>query len=82
MARDALREVNQNVTVCFLLSKGIKLSTLWVGTNQYMDYHIVGECRNPACTMRATACISTAPRMVKVLAALAEFKDAVAAPAP
>ena len=79
-AGDALLDVNKKVNVRFLLSKGIKLSAFRVGTNQCMDYHIFGECRNTTCTMRATACAPTSPRMVKVLATLAEAKDTVGSP--
>ena len=79
-AGDALLAINKKINVRFLLSKGIKLSAFRVGTAQCMDYHIFGECRNLACTMKATACAPTAPRMVKVLAALTEAKDIVGAP--
>ena len=79
-AGDALLEINKKINVRFLLSKGIKLSAFRVGTGQCMDYHIFGECRNPTCTMKATACAPTAPRMVKVLAALTEAKETVGAP--
>ena len=79
-AGDALLAINKKINVRFLLSKGIKLSAFKVGTQQCMDYHIFGECRDLTCTMRATACALTTPRMVKVLAALAEAKDTVKAP--
>ena len=79
-AGDALLAINKKVNVRFLLSKGVKLSAFRVGTQQCMDYHIFGECRNPTCTMRATACAPTPPRMEKVLASLTEAKATVAPP--